>query len=698
MTIELTGPQEQALAAIRTFLADDSLDAFILRGSAGTGKTTLIAKLTDALDALNLSYALLAPTGRAARIIGNKLAFLTGKNQTGTTVHSTIYSLDRLEVNEEAESSNDPGLRMIFPLRSDEPAVQLLVIDEASMLGDRQNKGDVLQFGSGRLLHDVVSFVRARRPGREHERVAKLLFVGDQAQLPPIGEETSPALSEDYLRSQFKLRTAAFELSTVMRQAQGSAILERATALRDALAARCFNTFTLPANGSDIRHADAGNAIDLTVRGLHNRESCAVVVHSNAAALDYNRSIRERLWGSAQAPMQVGDVLLVNRNSSPLSNGDLVKVVKTGTEARRISVNLKGEQGALHVVELIFKTVTMAWRDANGEVVQLERMVLENLLDSPQRDLSPLEQRALLVDFRRRHPDLKTRSDEFRQTIKTDPLFNALQVKYGYALTCHKAQGGEWDSVVVDFSATGGQRNADFFRWAYTAMTRASRRLVAVNPPDFSADSSLHWSQPAADTPTPPAQDDAGQDADWQRFSFSAATAPLMRRHRELRARWQACGISIERLQHLQYCERYLLARDGRHVTVQYHYDKKYRIGRASLLPGARADAQLESDALAVFDTPGDEAEAAAPERFIEEFLAHLDAALAGSGIHRTGCKSMPYRLRVSLADASRRGDIDFTHDSTSTWTTAQEVGGPGGSHGLYGEVQRLMSLRREAS
>ena len=695
--IRLTPEQCAALDAITDFLRDDAQDAFVLRGSAGTGKTTLVAKLVTTLEEMNLSCALLAPTGRAARILGNKIHQITGTNQyESSTIHRAIYTLTQVEVNEEAETTNDPGVRMIFPLKEEEASVSLFVIDESSMVGDKESQGDFVQFGSGRLLKDIVTFARMRRPGRTTNHLTKLLFVGDPAQLPPVGENSSPALSSDYLRQEYKLQVGSFDLNTVMRQAQGSAILDRASELRDALLDNRFNTFSLRPNKQDIEQIDASNAIDLIVQCLQSKDSNVVVVHSNASALDYNRSIRERLWGDANRPIQAGDTLLVNRNSTIyfLSNGDLVKVVQADPEARKVPVSLKGG----HQVELWFRGVVVAYRAGDGMTIQTSCLVLENLLDSPHRELSPLEQRALLVDFRKRHPNLHPKSSEFRKAIRQDPYFNALQVKYGYAMTCHKAQGGEWNTAIVDFAGRVGVRNASFFRWAYTAITRAAKKLIVVNPPDFTAFNGIDWAQSTVATTTEgqPRQEDLSADPDWHRLSFSASTAQLVPMHRQLRSVWQAQGIVIEQLQHLQYCERYILVREGKRAIVQYYYDKKHRIGRVDTVPGALSDSQLANEALTSLHALSSEQCSGQPEQFIREFLERLDTALGNSAIQRAGHKSMPYRLRVSFADTYRRGDIDFTYDGSSTWTAAQEVGGPGNSHGLYDEVQRLMLAHQE--
>ena len=696
MTIQLNKAQEAALSAIQGFLGDDSIDAFILRGGAGTGKTTLIARLAAELARMHLSTALLAPTGRAARILGNKVRQLTGQEIAGRTVHSCIYVLDRVEVNDTASDTNDPGIRLLFPLRDDEPTMSLIVIDESSMLGDREANGDFLQYGSGRLLKDVVTFARLKRTGREHDHLVKILFVGDPAQLPPVGEDFSAALSAEYLASEYDIATSEFDLDLVMRQAEGSGILERATEVRNAIFAGRFNSFSVAANGSDITEVEARQALDLIERSLEANASAVVVVHSNAAALEYNQIIRERLWGDAKLPVQPRDTLLVNRNSHRygLANGDLVKVLQVDPEPEIVLVPVRGS----NPVELRFRSAEVDFRDFDGSVVRKQCFLLENLLQSPNREISPLEQRALLVHFRKRHQNLHSKSKEFRKLIKDDLYFNALQVKYGYALTCHKAQGGEWDTVVVDFSHVGGVRNAAFFRWAYTAITRAAKKLVVVQPPEFDVLDSGMWGGAldselvanASETQDPTA------DPDWSRLSFSASIAPLMPIHQKLRANWDSKGISIDRLQHLQYCERYTVARGEARAVVQYYYNGNHRLGRFGRLPGHACDSNLAEEAVSAFQDLVAGGSSEQPDQFILEFLERLDIALDNSGIQRVGYKAMPYRLRVGFSDTNRTGDIDFTYDGKFTWTKAQEVGGPGATSGLYDEIRRLMTVEKQ--
>jgi len=315
-------------------------------------------------------------------------------------------------------------------------------------------------------------------------------------------------------------------------------------------------------------------------------------------------------------------------------------------------------------------------------------------LTSPHRELSALEQRALLVHFRNRYPSLPPKSPEFRKAIREDAYFNALQVKYGYAMTCHKAQGGEWHTVIVDFEDNASARNASFFRWAYTAITRAAKKLVVVNPPNFTAVSEIAWQGVSGDSIATELIDEQDRvaDPDWQRFSFSASTARLMNVHQKLRDLWNAQGIAVERLQHLQYCERYTLMRDGKTASIQYYYDSKFQVGKSSVVPGAESDDAMVFDALEAFHVLANETSADPANQFIQDFLNHLDAVLENTQFRRTSHKMMPYRLRVGFADKTRSAEIDFMYDGSSTWTSAQEVGRQGSTQGIYEEIQSLMA------
>ncbi len=685
----LTPSQGLGADLFTAFLGTDR-QVFILRGSAGTGKTTLVSTLITRLVQANRPFATLAPTGRAARILGAKT------KSAASTVHRQIYSLGDVEVFEDAESSNDSGLRLIFPLKQDDPGETVFVIDEASLVGDRESKGDVLQFGSGRLLADLIHYARLGRPGRSAGQGARIVFIGDPAQLPPVGEGLSPALSAPYLKETFGLDCEEFELKEIMRQASGSAVLECATSLRDAIGKREFTSFSIPPANDQIFAVTIPEAVSHVVDAYRSTSSSVLITHTNAQALEFNRAVRGRLWNDDKAALRTDDLLLVNKNSptTGLLNGDLVKIVEVAPSAEVRRVPIKGVE---HPVELMFRKVVLAYREANGHTARVESLVLENLLDSPERELTPVEQRALLVDFRQRNPKLKTRTAEFRMAIRHDPWFNALQVKFGYALTCHKAQGGEWETAVVSFSSTRGEDNEDFFRWAYTAITRAKNQLLTINAPKFNATTGIRW---GAVTPAPTVigNESAAQvvasDDDWQRLSFSPGKEGLFKYHLALRNVWASVGIAIDRLDHLQYCERYHLSQGDKVATVQYQYKGSLKVSTIGAAPGTQGDLVMVEECVSlmreVLVSTANESTATL-DPFLEDFRNKVEAALAGTGVRLVGAEALQYLLRLSFAGEGHEARIDFYYDGKKRWTRATEVGGVGSSRGIYELVQKAI-------
>ena len=682
----LNADQTDALREIEAFLAGPGR-CFILEGSAGTGKTTLLSVLAERLTATQAGFCLLAPTGRAARILERATGY------EARTIHSAIYTFDKIDVFEDAAEQNEPGMQVRFGLSTDDPGRILIIIDEASMLGDVKIEQDMLVFGSGRLLADLIHHARVVPPERPAN--AKILFVGDPAQLPPVKETLSPALSAEYLLETFGLNTMGYELTKTMRQAAGSVVLARATELHEAIKSRSFVRFDLAPNGEEISSVSAVGAIDAMLEQKEPRSSSsALITYTNAQTLQYNRSIRGRLWGDETCAPRRGDVLLVNQNSVryPLSNGDLVRIIDEVSDPERKSVPVRGES---EPVNLVFRSTTVAYANADGTVQKTQCRFLENLLQSPERSLPPLEHRALLVDFRMRNPDLRPGSAEFIKALVDDPYFGALQVKYGYALTCHKAQGGEWDMVAIDFSDTRGRQNENFFRWSYTALTRARSRVALVGAPSFDQYTEMQWDAPA----TPEPVDDNGNketppDPDWERYHFSQMPEIFFHRHCLLRKAWQEKQIGIEALDHLQYCERYQVRRSNEHGTVQYWYRGNGEVSRVQGANGIAVASDFIADALSVMNSIllEDGADNITDnDSFLGAFRDRVTTAIDGSGIRLLSSRSMEYRLRMRFEVNGHVAEIDFIYDNKQKWTNATEVGGRGKSGGLIDRLRNLL-------
>lgn len=457
---ELTESQKTAIAQFSDFL-DSNDRAFLLTGAAGTGKTHVLRHLTDELRRRNLPYALAAPTGRAARVLQAR----TGLE--ARTIHATIYAFDTLEqdVGGEAEIRFHFGLREAQRLE-----FSVLIVDEASMVGDKSANNEILRFGSGRLLNDLLQFVFSGDPGRSHRRI---VFVGDPFQLPPIGDSASRALDPDYLANAHNVASRATELGDVVRQKTGSQVLALAADLRDALSASNFLSMRLNRPGFDVRVIEPSDLIDRLVAS--NPSDAIAVVRTNESALRINRVIRERIHGVAGPQPDDRIVVVQNCRRTGLNNGQFGVIVHADSSVERRKVN--GE-------DLAFRGAQIEMEEPDGTTITIEAKLFDPLLESREAGLTPRQQGALFADFRLRHPELDRRSEEFAWLLQSDPYVNALRVKYGWAVTCHKAQGGEWPEVLVHFERWPS-KDEEGFRWTYTAITRASRVLSMVNPPDF---------------------------------------------------------------------------------------------------------------------------------------------------------------------------------------------------------------------
>ena len=640
----------------------------------------------------------MAPTGRSARILNSKTAI------PAKTIHAHIYALDKIQVDEDATNPDNPGYadsndsshRFYFPLKESEPQSALFIIDESSMIGDLENKGDLVQFGSGKLLSDLIQYARIGRYGHISGERVKILFIGDPTQLPPVSESNSPALSKEYLTNEFNVVATGFNLTKVMRQSEGGEILTQATKLRDSIIEKQFNSFSLKGNGSEIQEISTQNAIDTAVESMANNVSVAIVTYTNKQALTLNQSIRERIFSKQDLPMQVGDTLLVNKNSPlySLNNGDLIKVVNPNHLPEVKSIRMKGVE---HPVELSFRDVLIAYRDFNGAVIRSNALILENLLTSNERELSAAENRGLMIDFRSRHKALKTNSKEFKAAIGSDKYFNALQVKFGYALTCHKAQGGEWDTVIVDFSDARGNTNESYFRWSYTAITRASKKLLTISAPSFNEMSTLDWNgtaPPFSNVNSNSLYSEMRKDPGWVRFSFIKGQEALFANYEKISKLLLENSLNVASITHNQYCEDYLISSENNHVNIQYWYNAKGSVSKIAIKPVSRADMNpdLNEEALKLFNLAifDETLSFDGQDEFFLKFKRQLSSLLKDSNISIVSIRALAYCYRIEFDEEGHKSQIDFFYNNKKQWTKAQEVGGDDSSKGLKKRLEAL--------
>ena len=464
--MELTQQQQQVLDKIKQFMESDA-SVFILRGYAGTGKTTMVKQMADYIQR-SRTVSLMAPTGRAARVLRLK----TGYN--ACTIHRIIYdraSLYAKKVTDIADSES----KLHFPISLNENN-SVAIVDEASMVCARQVRQELFEFGTDNLMDDLLTFVRPSFGG-------KVIFVGDPAQLPPVGDSVSQALNEAYFIAKgLKVMTA--ELTEVLRQKGDSAILGNAMKIRDLLENTRRNRLMFDEKTGEVGSLDAGEMLDKYFELQSSAESYgkAVICFSNKDAAAYNHAIRRRIYGEENPPLKAGDTLMIVQNNYYLDrmNGEFVPVLWVGEKVKQ-SAPVYVQEGGKKVRKVItLEFVRVQVPDAEDNPVSC--MLLLDLLNSGRGALGIDECRALYINFCIRHPELKQGSRAFADALDGDPYYNCLKAKYGYAVTGHKCQGGEWDTVFVDYAGRTGL-SKDCLRWAYTATTRARSMLYVINLP-----------------------------------------------------------------------------------------------------------------------------------------------------------------------------------------------------------------------
>lgn len=464
-----TPEQAQALDVFVQFMTDSNPHAvMILRGSAGTGKTSLSGAIVRTLRAVRQKVMLLAPTGRAAKV------FSLNSGMPAYTIHRRIYR-------EKAFAGVDGQFNLNDNLYTD----TLFMVDEASMIANLGLGGTT--FGSGCLLDDLIHFVYQGRNDR-------LLLIGDKAQLPPVGEEESPALSAAMLQG-YGLSVYECDLNEVVRQSQQSGILFNATCIRQMITHDDITQ--LPkirfSGFSDIREMPGAELIEALGDSYHQvgLDDTIVVTRSNKRANIFNQGIRNMVL-DREEELESGDMLMIVKNNyywmeeerkkikeseeRKVQSNELPAFLANGDRAKVMKVSRRIDLYGFH-----FATLLLKFPDYDN--YELEATVLLDTLTSEAPALTHDQQEQLFHKIEEDYQDIPLKADRMK-AIRQDPYFNALQVKFAYAVTCHKAQGGQWSHVYVDQGyMTDDMLTPDYIHWLYTAFTRATEMLYLVNWP-----------------------------------------------------------------------------------------------------------------------------------------------------------------------------------------------------------------------
>ena len=452
LSVQPTENQKKIIESFSDYLSEDNSSTFfVLNGYAGTVKTTIIAAIVSALKSLGIKTILLAPTGRAAKVLSQY------SGEKALTIHKRIY---REQTNAAYESK--------FSLNINRENEALFIVDEASMLSSGTN-ADKTIFGSGSLLDDLIQYVRSGKRCR-------LMLVGDSAQLPPVGDSYSPALTPaEFL----PFGDVVYEtMDEVVRQEQTSGILFNATLVRCMLENNIFEIPHLDMQYDDIESVSGGEFLEKLqdCYDRYGRDQTIVITRSNKRANRYNEGIRRNIL-FAEEEIESGDMLMVVKNNyhyteriedcpmSFIANGDIARLKRI----RRFE-ELYGFRYASAVLEF-----------DDYDNTEIECKVLLDTINSESPSLTYEQSQKLFYEVEKDYTDIKSKIKRFKE-IRENEYFNALQVKFSYAVTCHKAQGGQWSAVFIDRFLFGDEpMTKDMLRWLYTALTRATERVFLVN-------------------------------------------------------------------------------------------------------------------------------------------------------------------------------------------------------------------------
>ncbi|CAH0994064.1 ATP-dependent RecD-like DNA helicase [Emticicia aquatica] len=442
--------QAKLFTLMDDFILDEERfrDTFILKGYAGTGKTTFVSTLIKVLKEFGYKAVLLAPTGRAAKVMSGY------SKRMALTIHKKIYR--------QVENAYTGAL--VFERMKNTQEGTVYIVDEASMISDER------EFGTNSLLHDLLDFVF-------EQETNKLILIGDEAQLPPVGMIVSPALSAEHLQNRYHATITEHVLTEVMRQGEGSGILTNATDLRKQLTEEEPNIQLVTSKYKDF-YRMTGDRLEDGIRYAYDkygRENTTIITRSNKNAVQYNRFIRTAI-NYSENELDSGDMLMVVRNNYTvlgeeskagfIANGDFVEVIKIRREEE------------MH--GLRFANVTLKLVDYPDEP-EFDTKIILNTLYSNAPTLSSEENKLLYESVVKDYFWVKSKKER-QDLLRKDSYLNALQVKFAYALTCHKSQGGQWDAVFVDQGyLPDAQIDSDFIRWLYTAITRGVKEVFLLN-------------------------------------------------------------------------------------------------------------------------------------------------------------------------------------------------------------------------
>ena len=699
----LTLGQSSLVDELNVFLSDRS-KCFLLKGYAGTGKTFMMKGLTDYLSLNKRNFKIAAPTGRAAKVISQKT------KHKAYTIHKSIYSSRDLKEFKVKEEDGTETFKFYYDLKNNaDPANTIYIIDESSMLSDVYSEGEFFRFGTGFLLRDLITYINS--DNNDHNK--KIILIGDNAQLPPVNMNFSPALDGKYLRENCNLDSKEFELTDVVRQKSNSGILHNATNIRQSLKENIFNQIDIETQFEDIHQLQHENLLSAYLNACNNviDDETIIVAYSNSSVKEYNDFVRCHFFPNQQFLTISDKVILVSNNYNQkieLLNGDFgyVQQVSPTNESRVVKIKKKNKEGKILeiAVQLNFRNTVIAFTDEEQNKQDIECKIIENLLYSNKRDLSSDELKALYIDFKIRNGKLNAGTKEFKDALRSDPYFNALRIKFGYAVTCHKAQGGEWRNTFLNCKTSMGYLNSSYFRWIYTGITRAKDNLFTLDEPHFKVGNNLKL--PKAENIIL-RQDllilsneileteinfDFPKETPFLKFIFFAVCESL-----------KDANLNIDAIKHTSFLEHYTFSQGNEKAVLKIHFNNQNKIsnvekpsnttafsdiiygalkrleGKSILLP-EDVSQELVSEKLFEFDKP-----------FLKDFYERLRTKLATKNLFINTIEHKPYHEIYEFRKGGLNATYKFWYDGKNVFGKTEII--PTKTTGLTDEINELLTI-----
>jgi hypothetical protein len=683
----LTSNQTSLVEELNRFLTDENKNVFLLKGYAGTGKTFIAKGLTEYLSSIGKNYILAAPTGKAAKVIKEKT------NREAYTLHKTIYQYKDLKEYNIADTKGSETFKIYFDLASNEYSDQTIyIIDEASMIGDIEQNSEFLQFGSGRLLSDLMEFINIDH--NDHNK--KIIFIGDNAQLPPIGMNFSPALDDKYLQQEFNVNVDSFELTEVVRQSSVSGIVNNSLALRESIRNNIFNQLDFKTEFDDVNHLEYQDILNQYLKSCNHKINgdSIIIAHSNRVVDEYNALVRKHFFPN-QEFLCSGDKVMSTTNNNTFGifiyNGDFGLIRKVypyqQDDKREVFFKYKINENEVITlkVPLWFRKVEIGFKNDKNQSVFFECYILENILypsyvykdyqigTLKDKDIRSIEAKALYVDFKKRTEEkgLKEKSEEFKQEIKSDKYFNCLKVKYGYALTCHKAQGSEWKNVFVNCKTHEQILSKNYFRWLYTAITRASHNLYTIDEPHIQIFDGINTNvhtEHIQDTYSDnlPTKENTSNDN-----KFNIEDKFLLTIYQKIVSIIESNNISIVDIEHNQNQEKYTFESNNEQSRVTIYYNKQDIITTINPIETNNLSNLLKNILKPIKNhvlTVETHTNFTFNERFLEDFYLSLKNKLKNR-IIIANIEHLNYMERYSFSRDNEIAIIDFIYNGNGQFT-----------------------------